>query len=68
MNHCSFLFVSLKSNILVHEVHSGGAAARDGRLQVGDRLLAVNGIDLREATQKDATKVFCFVLMTSFYQ
>ncbi|CAH8593645.1 unnamed protein product [Schistosoma margrebowiei] len=45
------------SNILVHEVHSGGAAARDGRLQVGDRLLAVNGIDLREATQKDATKI-----------
>ncbi|KAK4467984.1 hypothetical protein MN116_008166 [Schistosoma mekongi] len=44
-------------NILIHEVHSGGAAARDGRLQVGDRLLAVNGIDLREATQKDATKI-----------
>ncbi|CAH8572842.1 unnamed protein product [Heterobilharzia americana] len=44
-------------NILIHEIHSGGAASRDGRLQVGDRLLAVNGIDLREATQKDATKI-----------
>ncbi|CAH8861605.1 unnamed protein product [Trichobilharzia szidati] len=44
-------------NILIHEIHTNGAAAYDGRLQVGDRLLAANGIDLREATQKDATKI-----------
>ncbi|TNN05326.1 Multiple PDZ domain protein isoform 2 [Schistosoma japonicum] len=48
---------TILGNILIHEVHSGGAAARDGRLQVGDRLLAVNGIDLRDATQKGATKI-----------
>ncbi|XP_038647680.1 tyrosine-protein phosphatase non-receptor type 13 isoform X9 [Scyliorhinus canicula] len=38
-----FSLVGGESGIFVKSVHPGGAAAMDGRLQVGDRLLQVNG-------------------------
>ncbi|XP_041051917.1 tyrosine-protein phosphatase non-receptor type 13 isoform X1 [Carcharodon carcharias] len=38
-----FSLVGGESGVFVKSVHPGGAAAMDGRLQVGDRLLQVNG-------------------------
>ncbi|XP_078070170.1 tyrosine-protein phosphatase non-receptor type 13 isoform X2 [Mustelus asterias] len=38
-----FSLVGGESGVFVKSVHPGGAAAVDGRLQVGDRLLQVNG-------------------------
>ena len=32
----------------------GGAAARTGRLRMGDRILNVNGVDIRGASHQDA--------------
>lgn len=32
----------------------GGVSEADGRLQPGDQILAVNGDDMRNATQEDA--------------
>ncbi|XP_006862542.1 PREDICTED: inaD-like protein [Chrysochloris asiatica] len=40
--------------IVIHEVYEEGAAARDGRLWVGDQILEVNGVDLRNASHEEA--------------
>ena len=32
----------------------GGQAARTGKIRIGDRLLAVNGVDVTKASHKDA--------------
>ncbi|XP_054646869.1 inaD-like protein isoform X2 [Dunckerocampus dactyliophorus] len=40
--------------IVIHEVYEEGAAARDGRLWAGDRILEVNGVDLRGASHDEA--------------
>ncbi|KAF7655088.1 hypothetical protein LDENG_00060940, partial [Lucifuga dentata] len=43
--------------VIIHEVNDGGAAQRDGRLQAGDEILEVNGIDFRQATHDEAIGV-----------
>ncbi|XP_041641247.1 multiple PDZ domain protein [Cheilinus undulatus] len=48
---------TLLGAVIVHEVNDGGAAQRDGRLQAGDQILEVNGIDLRQATHDEAIGV-----------
>nr|XP_057941556.1 multiple PDZ domain protein isoform X2 [Doryrhamphus excisus] len=48
---------TLLGAIIIHEVNDGGAAQRDGRLQAGDQILQVNGIDLRQATHDEAIAV-----------
>ncbi|XP_061571312.1 multiple PDZ domain protein isoform X2 [Cololabis saira] len=48
---------TLLGAVIVHEVNDGGAAQRDGRLQAGDQILEVNGIDLRQATHDEAIAV-----------
>ncbi|XP_034750340.1 multiple PDZ domain protein isoform X1 [Etheostoma cragini] len=48
---------TLMGAIIIHEVNDGGAAQRDGRLQAGDQILEVNGIDLRQATHDEAIAV-----------
>uniref|UniRef100_A0A3Q3L277 PDZ domain-containing protein n=1 Tax=Mastacembelus armatus TaxID=205130 RepID=A0A3Q3L277_9TELE len=48
---------TLLGAVIVHEVNYGGAAQRDGRLQAGDQILAVNGIDLQQATHDEAIGV-----------
>ncbi|KAL1023891.1 hypothetical protein UPYG_G00048580 [Umbra pygmaea] len=48
---------TLLGAIIIHEVNDGGAAQRDGRLQAGDQILEVNGIDLRQATHDEAIGV-----------
>ncbi|VDP73282.1 unnamed protein product [Echinostoma caproni] len=45
---------TMLGDILIHEVHTNGVAARDGRLCTGDRLLAVNGVSLVEADHTTA--------------
>ncbi|XP_028444944.1 multiple PDZ domain protein [Perca flavescens] len=48
---------TLLGAVIIHEVNDGGAAQRDGRLQAGDQILEVNGIDLRQATHDEAIGV-----------
>ncbi|XP_063056137.1 discs large homolog 1-like protein [Engraulis encrasicolus] len=42
------------NSIYVTKIIEGGAAHRDGRLQTGDKLLAVNCVCLEEVTHEDA--------------
>nr|XP_020452813.1 multiple PDZ domain protein-like isoform X2 [Monopterus albus] len=48
---------TLLGAVIIHEVNHGGAAQRDGRLQAGDQILEVNGINLRQATHDEAIGV-----------
>ncbi|XP_037114945.1 multiple PDZ domain protein isoform X1 [Syngnathus acus] len=48
---------TLLGSVIIHEVNDGGAAQRDGRLQAGDQIFEVNGIDLRQATHDEAIGV-----------
>ncbi|RZF43874.1 hypothetical protein LSTR_LSTR007210 [Laodelphax striatellus] len=43
--------------IFISDVVQGGAAGTDGRLMKGDQILAVNGQDLKTATQEEAAAV-----------
>ena len=43
--------------VVVHEVYPGSAAHSDGRLQAGDRIMAVNGIDISGFTHNQASDV-----------
>jgi hypothetical protein len=42
--------------ILISEVHDDGLASRSGELYVGDAILSVNGIDLKEALHSQAVE------------
>ncbi|XP_074486314.1 multiple PDZ domain protein isoform X2 [Sebastes fasciatus] len=48
---------TLLGAVIIHEINDGGAAQRDGRIQAGDQILEVNGIDLRQATHDEAIGV-----------
>nr|XP_039268480.1 multiple PDZ domain protein-like [Styela clava] len=48
---------SLLGSIFVHTVYDEGAAAKDGRIWPGDRILRVNDHDLRSATHDQAIEV-----------
>ncbi|CAF0749667.1 unnamed protein product, partial [Didymodactylos carnosus] len=43
--------------IVIHDIYEGCAAQRDGRLFVGDQILAVNNIDMKSATHEEAIHV-----------
>lgn len=43
--------------ILVSEIHEDGPAARSGEIYVGDAILAVNDIDLKEASHTEAVEI-----------
>ncbi|XP_062428609.1 Golgi-associated PDZ and coiled-coil motif-containing protein isoform X2 [Rhea pennata] len=43
--------------ILISEIHSGQPADRCGGLHVGDAILAVNGVNLRDAKHKEAVTI-----------
>lgn len=43
--------------ILVSEIHEDGPAARSGEMYVGDAILAVNDIDLKEASHTEAVEI-----------
>ncbi|XP_013404155.1 disks large 1 tumor suppressor protein isoform X2 [Lingula anatina] len=42
------------NGIFVTKIIEGGASQQDGRLQVGDRLIAVNDVNLENVTHEDA--------------
>lgn len=50
--------------IIVYEIYRNGAAAKDGRLWPGDKILEVNDQDLREATHSRAVQVLRQVTAT----
>ncbi|XP_050059637.1 multiple PDZ domain protein-like isoform X3 [Aphis gossypii] len=45
------------SGIFISDIVAGGAAGVDGRLMKGDQILAVNGQDVRNASQEEAAAV-----------
>uniref|UniRef100_A0A8D0KX12 Synaptojanin-2-binding protein n=1 Tax=Strix occidentalis caurina TaxID=311401 RepID=A0A8D0KX12_STROC len=51
-------YVSNDSSIYVSRIKKDGAAYLDGRLQEGDKILAVNGRDLKDLQHKDAVELF----------
>lgn len=51
-------YVSHDSGIYVSSIKENGAAAVDGRLQEGDRILEVNGIKLENLLHKKAVDLF----------
>ncbi|XP_026704739.1 synaptojanin-2-binding protein isoform X2 [Athene cunicularia] len=51
-------YISNDSSIYVSRIKKDGAAYLDGRLQEGDKILAVNGRDLKDLQHKDAVELF----------
>ncbi|XP_006877683.1 PREDICTED: synaptojanin-2-binding protein-like [Chrysochloris asiatica] len=51
-------YVSNDSGIYVSRIKENGAAALDGRLQEGDKILSVNGRDLKNLLHQDAVDLF----------
>nr|XP_021143215.1 disks large homolog 3 [Columba livia] len=51
-------YLSNDSSIYVSRIKKDGAAYLDGRLQEGDKILAVNGKDLKDLRHKDAVEMF----------
>lgn len=51
-------FVVDDSGIYVSKIKEDGAAALDGRIQEGDKILAINGIKLEDRTHKAAVDLF----------
>jgi len=43
--------------IFVTSIKPGGSAERDGRLKIGDRLLEINGVDIRSVPQDAAVQL-----------
>jgi len=48
---------ALDTGIFVIHVYAGGAAAIDGRLRLGDRILHVNGVSVESVKQTDFLKI-----------
>ena len=46
------------SGLYVSKITANGAAAKDGRLAVGDRIISVNGFDCKATTHADAVAAF----------
>lgn len=51
-------YVVNDSGIYVSKIKEDGAAGLDGRLQEGDKILAINGVKLEDRTHKDAVELF----------
>ncbi|XP_012859193.1 synaptojanin-2-binding protein [Echinops telfairi] len=51
-------YISNDSGIYVSRIKENGAAALDGRLQEGDKILTVNGQDLKNLLHQDAVDLF----------
>uniref|UniRef100_A0A8C3RJP0 Synaptojanin-2-binding protein n=1 Tax=Chelydra serpentina TaxID=8475 RepID=A0A8C3RJP0_CHESE len=51
-------YVANDSGIYVSRIKEDGAAALDGRLQEGDKILAINDRDLKNLLHKDAVELF----------
>ncbi|KAF7654494.1 hypothetical protein LDENG_00069100 [Lucifuga dentata] len=51
-------YVMNDSSIYVSKIKEDGAAALDGRLREGDKILAINGVTLKDLTHKAAVELF----------
>ncbi|NXI43883.1 SYJ2B protein, partial [Galbula dea] len=51
-------YIPNDSSIYVSRIKKDGAACLDGRLQEGDKILAVNGKELKDLRHKDAVELF----------
>ncbi|XP_028677198.1 synaptojanin-2-binding protein [Erpetoichthys calabaricus] len=51
-------YVSDDTGIYVSKIRDNGAAALDGRLQEGDKILAINGQKLENLSHSDAVQLF----------
>ncbi|XP_076605240.1 synaptojanin-2-binding protein [Chaetodon auriga] len=51
-------YVVNDNGIYVSKIKEDGAAALDGRLQEGDKILAINGVKLEDRTHKHAVELF----------
>ncbi|NWI63593.1 SYJ2B protein, partial [Todus mexicanus] len=51
-------YVSNDSSIYVSWIKKDGAAYLDGRLREGDKILAINGKELKNLRHKDAVELF----------
>lgn len=51
-------YVVNDSGIYVSKIKGGGAAAMDGRLHEGDKILAINGVKLEDLTHLAAVELF----------
>ncbi|XP_042292785.1 synaptojanin-2-binding protein [Thunnus maccoyii] len=51
-------YVVNDSGIYVSKIKEDGAAGLDGRLQEGDKILAINGVKLEDQTHKSAVELF----------
>ncbi|NXS54414.1 SYJ2B protein, partial [Brachypteracias leptosomus] len=51
-------YFSNDNNIYVSRIKKDGAAYLDGRLREGDKILAVNGKELKDLLHKDAVELF----------
>nr|XP_034342126.1 synaptojanin-2-binding protein-like [Arvicanthis niloticus] len=63
-------YVSNDSGIYISLIKEDGAAAQDGQLQEGDKILSVNGQDLKNLLHQDAVDLFgnvgCAVFLWAF--
>ncbi|KAG5682631.1 hypothetical protein PVAND_011972 [Polypedilum vanderplanki] len=50
-------FVDGSDGIYISRLTEGGIAQRDGKVQVGDRILAINGVDMRAANHDHAVQL-----------
>ncbi|XP_041132019.1 synaptojanin-2-binding protein-like isoform X2 [Polyodon spathula] len=51
-------YISNDGGIYVAKIKEQGAAALDGRLQEGDRILAINGCELQNLSHQEAVELF----------
>lgn len=61
--NCSYY--RTQSGIYVHHVSSGSVAEECGCLQVGDRILEINGVDVRRASIDEAATLMAVSNNTS---
>ncbi|NXS00959.1 SYJ2B protein, partial [Oxylabes madagascariensis] len=51
-------YIANDNSIYVSWIKKDGAAYLDGRLQEGDKILAINGKELKDLRHKDAVELF----------
>lgn len=51
-------YVVNDSGIYVSKIKEDGSAAEDGRLEEGDKILAINGINLEKQTHREVVDLF----------
>lgn len=64
-------YFSLNRNgtgVFISDIVRGGAADVDGRLMQGDQILAVDGEDMREASQETVAAILKVNFLTQYFK